>query len=66
MDADGRGGPAPGSWSITADAFDQDRQFPPSDLLVITGPLSAPALLVTAFVLLRRQWRSGLAAGSIT
>jgi multiple sugar transport system permease protein len=40
-------------------------QFPQYNPLVITGSLLAVVPLVLAFVLLQRQWRSGLAAGSV-
>lgn len=40
-------------------------QFPQYSPLVITGSLLAVLPLVVAFVLLHRQWRSGLAAGSV-
>jgi len=40
-------------------------QFPQYNPLVITGSLLAVLPLVVAFVLLHRQWRSGLAAGSV-
>ncbi|MCT2593527.1 carbohydrate ABC transporter permease [Streptomyces sp. N2-109] len=40
-------------------------QFPQYNPLVITGSLLAVVPLVLAFVLLQRQWRSGLASGSI-
>lgn len=40
-------------------------QFPLYNPLVITGSLLAVVPLVVAFVLLHRQWRSGLAAGSV-
>ena len=40
-------------------------QFPQYSPLVITGSLLAVVPLVVAFVLLHRQWRSGLAAGSV-
>ncbi|WP_461008533.1 carbohydrate ABC transporter permease [Streptomyces capparidis] len=40
-------------------------QFPDYVPLVITGSLLAVVPLVTAFVLLQRQWRSGLATGSL-
>ncbi|MEU4892545.1 carbohydrate ABC transporter permease [Streptomyces sp. NPDC044780] len=39
-------------------------QFPQYNPMVITGSLLAVIPLVAAFVLLQRQWRSGLAAGS--
>ncbi|MDG9720257.1 carbohydrate ABC transporter permease [Streptomyces sp. DH24] len=39
-------------------------QFPQYNPLVITGSLLAVIPLVAAFVLLQRQWRTGLAAGS--
>ncbi|NYI07325.1 carbohydrate ABC transporter permease [Allostreptomyces psammosilenae] len=40
-------------------------QFPQYNPLVITGSLLAVVPLVLAFVLLQRQWRTGLAAGSV-
>ncbi|MYT77541.1 ABC transporter permease subunit [Streptomyces sp. SID8364] len=40
-------------------------QFPDYNPLVITGSLLAVVPLITAFVILQRQWRSGLAAGSV-
>ena len=40
-------------------------QFPQYNPLVITGSLLAVLPLVVTFVLLHRQWRSGLAAGSV-
>ncbi|MYW99714.1 ABC transporter permease subunit [Streptomyces sp. SID8378] len=40
-------------------------QFPDYNPLVITGSLLAVVPLVIAFVVLQRQWRSGLAAGSV-
>ncbi|MGP4112772.1 carbohydrate ABC transporter permease [Streptomyces sp. 4N509B] len=40
-------------------------QFPQYNPLVITGSLLAVVPLVAAFVVLRRQWRSGLATGSL-
>ncbi|MFI6345417.1 carbohydrate ABC transporter permease [Streptomyces sp. NPDC050560] len=40
-------------------------QFPQYNPLVITGSLLAVVPLVAAFVLLQRQWRSGLATGSV-
>ena len=40
-------------------------QFPQYSPLVITGSLVAVVPLVVAFLVLRRQWRSGLAAGSV-
>ncbi|MGW5735174.1 MULTISPECIES: carbohydrate ABC transporter permease [Streptomyces] len=40
-------------------------QFPDYNPLVITGSLLAVVPLITAFVLLQRQWRSGLTAGSV-
>ncbi|APU16855.1 MULTISPECIES: carbohydrate ABC transporter permease [Actinoalloteichus] len=40
-------------------------QFPYYNPLVITGSLLAVVPLVLAFVVLQRQWRSGLAAGSV-
>ncbi len=40
-------------------------QFPQYTPLVITGSLLAVVPLVVAFVVLHRQWRSGLAAGSV-
>lgn len=40
-------------------------QFPQYNPLVITGSLLAVLPLVVAFLLLHRQWRSGLAAGSV-
>ena len=40
-------------------------QFPQYGPLVITGSLLAVIPLITAFVLLQRQWRSSLAAGSL-
>ncbi|MEV8064829.1 carbohydrate ABC transporter permease [Streptomyces sp. NPDC085995] len=39
-------------------------QFPQYNPMVLTGSLLAVVPLVAAFVLLQRQWRSGLAAGS--
>ena len=40
-------------------------QFPQYNPLVITGSLLAVVPLVLAFVVLQRQWRSGLATGSV-
>ncbi|MET8684549.1 carbohydrate ABC transporter permease [Streptomyces sp. NPDC004732] len=40
-------------------------QFPDYNPLVITGSLLAVVPLITAFVVLQRQWRSGLSAGSV-
>ncbi len=40
-------------------------QFPQYTPLVITGSLLAVAPLVIAFVVLQRQWRSGLATGAV-
>jgi multiple sugar transport system permease protein len=40
-------------------------QFPQYNPLVITGSLLAVVPLVTAFVVLQRQWRAGLAAGGV-
>lgn len=40
-------------------------QFPQYNPLVITGSLLAVVPLVLAFIVLQRQWRSGLAAGSV-
>ncbi|WP_183091616.1 carbohydrate ABC transporter permease [Streptomyces radicis] len=40
-------------------------QFPQYNPLVITGSLLAVVPLVIAFVVLQRQWRSGLATGSV-
>ncbi|ASO22030.1 multiple sugar transport system permease protein [Actinoalloteichus hoggarensis] len=40
-------------------------QFPHYNPLVITGSLLAVVPLVLAFIVLQRQWRSGLAAGSV-
>ncbi|MFD5315605.1 carbohydrate ABC transporter permease [Streptomyces sp. NPDC127098] len=40
-------------------------QFPQYTPLVVTGSLLAVVPLVVAFVVLQRQWRSGLAAGSV-
>ncbi|MFF3035877.1 carbohydrate ABC transporter permease [Streptomyces rubiginosohelvolus] len=40
-------------------------QFPDYNPLVITGSLLAVVPLIIAFVVLQRQWRSGLAAGSV-
>ncbi|MBL1066921.1 carbohydrate ABC transporter permease [Streptomyces sp. 7-21] len=40
-------------------------QFPQYNPLVITGSLLAVVPLIAAFVVLQRQWRSGLAAGSV-
>ena len=40
-------------------------QFPQYTPLVITGSLLAVVPLVLAFVLLQRQWRSGLATGAV-
>ncbi|UED82820.1 carbohydrate ABC transporter permease [Streptomyces profundus] len=40
-------------------------QFPQYNPLVITGSLLAVLPLIIAFVVLQRQWRSGLAAGSV-
>ncbi|WP_263164432.1 carbohydrate ABC transporter permease [Streptomyces sp. SCSIO ZS0520] len=40
-------------------------QFPDYNPLVITGSLLAVVPLITAFVVLQRQWRSGLATGSL-
>ncbi|MDT0268822.1 carbohydrate ABC transporter permease [Streptomyces sp. DSM 44915] len=40
-------------------------QFPQYNPLVITGSLLAVVPLVVAFVVLQRQWRSGLASGSV-
>jgi multiple sugar transport system permease protein len=40
-------------------------QFPQYNPLVVTGSLLAVVPLVLAFVVLHRQWRSGLAAGSV-
>ncbi|WP_062216102.1 carbohydrate ABC transporter permease [Streptomyces sp. NBRC 109706] len=40
-------------------------QFPHYNPLVITGSLLAVLPLILAFVVLQRQWRSGLTAGSI-
>ncbi|AUS81529.1 carbohydrate ABC transporter permease [Actinoalloteichus sp. AHMU CJ021] len=40
-------------------------QFPSYTPLVITGSLLAVVPLIVAFVVLQRQWRSGLAAGSV-
>jgi multiple sugar transport system permease protein len=40
-------------------------QFPQYNPLVITGSLLAVVPLVIAFIVLQRQWRSGLAAGSV-
>lgn len=39
-------------------------QFPQYNPVVITGSLLAVIPLITAFVLLQRQWRTGLATGS--
>ncbi len=43
----------------------QTSQFPQYNPVVITGSLVAVVPLVVAFAVLRRQWRSGLAAGSV-
>ncbi|ARQ67819.1 carbohydrate ABC transporter permease [Streptomyces marincola] len=40
-------------------------QFPDYNPLVITGSLLAVVPLVIAFIVLQRQWRSGLASGSV-
>ncbi|WP_253195117.1 carbohydrate ABC transporter permease [Streptomyces sp. MP131-18] len=40
-------------------------QFPQYSPLVITGSLLAVVPLVIAFIVLQRQWRSGLATGSV-
>jgi multiple sugar transport system permease protein len=40
-------------------------QFPQYNPLVVTGSLLAVVPLVAAFIVLQRQWRSGLAAGSL-
>ena len=40
-------------------------QFPQYTPLVITGSLLAVLPLVVAFLVLNRQWRKGLAAGSV-
>ncbi|MDT0346337.1 carbohydrate ABC transporter permease [Streptomyces litchfieldiae] len=40
-------------------------QFPQYNPLVIAGSLLAVVPLVLAFIVLQRQWRSGLAAGSV-
>ena len=40
-------------------------QFPDYNPLVITGSLLAVIPLVVAFLVLQRQWRSGLSAGSV-
>ncbi|WP_329193591.1 carbohydrate ABC transporter permease [Streptomyces sp. NBC_01435] len=40
-------------------------QFPDYNPLVITGSLLAVVPLVVAFIVLQRQWRSGLSAGSV-
>ncbi|MEU7044012.1 carbohydrate ABC transporter permease [Streptomyces varsoviensis] len=40
-------------------------QFPDYNPLVITGSLLAVVPLITAFVVLQRQWRGGLSAGSV-
>lgn len=40
-------------------------QFPMYNPLVVTGSLLAVIPLVVAFVVLQRQWRSGLAAGAV-
>ncbi len=40
-------------------------QFPDYSPLVITGSLLAVVPLVVAFIVLQRQWRSGLATGSV-
>ncbi|CAM5544302.1 sugar ABC transporter permease [Streptomyces spiroverticillatus] len=40
-------------------------QFPDYNPLVITGSLLAVVPLIVAFVVLQRQWRSGISAGSV-
>ncbi|MEU2132209.1 carbohydrate ABC transporter permease [Streptomyces sp. NPDC018352] len=40
-------------------------QFPDYNPLVITGSLLAVVPLIVAFIVLQRQWRSGLSAGSV-